>query len=112
MKAISTMSHEQQKDSRNAKGQFLQGVSGNVAGRPKGSRNRVGEAFLEVLADDFEAHGREAVEQCRLNSPAVYIKVVASILPKELETTALVVEQPAMTPIEFEEIARRLLKEV
>ena len=106
------MLHEQQKALRNGKGQFLQGVSGNAAGRPKGSRNRVGEAFLEVLADDFEAHGREAVEQCRLNSPAVYIKVVASILPKELETTALVVEQPATTPDEFRKIVRELLEEV
>ena len=106
------MLHEQQKALRNGKGQFLQGVSGNAAGRPKGSRNRVGEAFLEVLADDFEAHGREAVEQCRLTNPTAYIRIVASLLPEKLETTALVVEQPDMTQEKFDAMARDLLDRI
>src|SRR5208283_5305736 len=104
------MLHEQQKVLRNGKGQFLQGVSGNAAGRPKGSRNRVGEAFLEALAADFDAHGAEAIAECRLTNPAVYIRVVASLMPKELETTSLVVEQTAMTQEEFDTMARKLLE--
>ena len=98
--------------SRNSRGQFLQGFTGNPSGRPKGSRNRLGESFLEVLVDDFEAHGAEAIAECRLTNPAVYVRIIPSLLPKELETTALVVEQPAMTPSEFDEMARKLLEKV
>lgn len=40
---------------------------------------------MQALADDFAAHGVEAIEQTRVNSPAQYLKVVASLMPKELE---------------------------
>src|SRR5688572_19169397 len=32
---------------------FEAGQSGNLAGRPKGSRNKLSEAFLQALAPDF-----------------------------------------------------------
>gem|GEM_PF-710412 len=54
----------------------------NRAGRPKGSRNRLGEEFLRAMADDFEEHGAEAITQVRLERPQDYLKVIASILPK------------------------------
>lgn len=53
-------------------------------GRPKGSRNKLGEAFLEALHDDFKAHGIAAVQKVRDEQPAQYLKVIASILPKEM----------------------------
>jgi len=54
-------------------------------GRPKGSRNKLGEAFLEALHEDFQANGKEAIETCRLEKPDAYLKVIASILPKQAE---------------------------
>lgn len=63
-------------------GRFLTGNSGG--GRPKGSRNRLGEQFLEALAVDFAAHGRQAIIACRKDKPTEYVKVVAGLLPKEL----------------------------
>ena len=63
-------------------GRFLTGNSGG--GRPKGSRNKLGEQFLEGLAQDFAMHGKAAIVACREEKPTEYVKVVASLLPKEL----------------------------
>ena len=40
---------------------------------------------MRELAEDFAAHGKAAIAQCRMEKPDVYLKVVASLLPKELE---------------------------
>jgi hypothetical protein len=61
------------------------GQSGNPAGRPKGSRNKLGEAFIEALHTDFENEGAAAIVRCRVEKPDAYLKVIASILPKELK---------------------------
>lgn len=53
-------------------------------GRPKGSRNALGEAFLEAMHEDFQAHGVEAIVKVREEKPDQYLKVIASILPKDL----------------------------
>ncbi|QGJ73802.1 hypothetical protein [Sinorhizobium meliloti] len=53
-------------------------------GRPKGSRNKLGEAFLEAMHADFEQHGTEVIARVRHEKPDQYLKVVASILPKDL----------------------------
>lgn len=72
-------------DGRDEKtGQFLKGFSGGP-GRQKGSRNKLGEDFLQKLQADFEAHGKEAIEVVRAERPADYLKVVASLLPKQVE---------------------------
>ena len=63
-------------------GRFLTGNSGG--GRPKGSRNKRGEQFLETLAQDFAEHGQQAIVDCREEKPTEYVKVVAGMLPKEL----------------------------
>ena len=51
----------------------------------KGVRNRLSNALLEALAADFEEFGIEAVKITRVERPAEYLKIVAGILPKELE---------------------------
>lgn len=64
---------------------FKPGQSGNPAGRPKGSRNKLGEAFLKEMLEDFEEHGRDVIAVVRAEKPDQYLKVVASILPREIE---------------------------
>lgn len=56
----------------------------NPHGRPKGSRNKLGEAFIEAMHDDFQQHGKSVIETVRAEKPDQYLKVIASILPKEL----------------------------
>lgn len=53
-------------------------------GRPKGSRNKLGEAFIEALHDDFMTHGVEAIQTVREKKPDQYLKVIASIMPKDI----------------------------
>ena len=58
---------------------------GNKGGRPKGSRDKLGRAFIEALSADFDEHGEAVIAAVRNERPHEYMKVVASILPKEIE---------------------------
>lgn len=111
---MSTLLPEQQNALRNEKGQFILGNIGNPlgAGRPKGARSKLGEAFLEALAADFEANGLAALERCRTESPVAYIRVVASILPREFDTTMVIDQAVAMSQEELDARVRRLLDEI
>ncbi len=61
------------------------GQSGNPAGRPKGARDRVSEKLLQVLEEDFAEHGAAVIEAVRVKRPHEYLKIVASLMPKQLE---------------------------
>lgn len=58
--------------------------TGNAKGRPKGSRNKLGEDFISALQESFNKYGPATIETVRQERPHEYLKVVASILPKEL----------------------------
>lgn len=60
------------------------GQSGNPAGRPKGSRNRLSEDFVAALYTDFQEHGSAAIAACRTEKPDVYVRVIANLLPKDM----------------------------
>jgi hypothetical protein len=68
---------------------FKPGQSGNPAGRPKGARSRLGEAFLSDLADAWADHGVEAIERLVRTEPGTFVKVVSNILPREVVQLAL-----------------------
>ena len=60
------------------------GQSGNPAGRPKGSRNKLGEDFIAALVDDFADNGIAAIEIARRTDPVAYLNVIAKVIPKEV----------------------------
>ena len=41
--------------------------------------------FLTALAEDFETHGAEAIRICRIEKPNEYLRVIAHLMPRELE---------------------------
>src|SRR4029434_8610834 len=55
-----------------------------LAGRPRGSRNKLSEGFVAALYDDFQDHGSAALAACRAEKPDVYLRVIASLLPRDV----------------------------
>jgi hypothetical protein len=72
-------------------------------GRPAGSRNKLVNAFVDALFQDFEQHGPAAIRIMRVERPADYVRVVAGLVPKEL-----LVQESALAGMSDEEIAETL----
>lgn len=70
---------------RDSKGRFLSGGKGGP-GRPKGSRVKLEEIFLAALVEDFQQHGEQAIRDGRAKDPIAYVRVIAHVLPKELQS--------------------------
>lgn len=67
---------------------FQPGKSGNPGGRVKGAkevRDKLSQAFIRALLSSFEENGVSAIDRVIKEEPATYLKVIASIMPKELE---------------------------
>src|SRR5690349_7277521 len=63
-------------------GRFIAGTSGY--GRPKGSRAKLGEAFVAELYETWEKHGLSAIERVIAENPSAYLKLIAGLLPKDV----------------------------
>ena len=61
------------------------GESGNPAGRPRGSRNKFNEAFLADFIDAWQRTGREALTRVAAETPGVFVRVAASLLPRHFK---------------------------
>ncbi|MFA5952764.1 MAG: hypothetical protein WC807_21090 [Hyphomicrobium sp.] len=61
-------------------GKFLTGGS---VGRKKGARNRLHADFVVALSEHFHEMGKAAIDIVYKESPRDYLKIIASVLPKE-----------------------------
>lgn len=66
---------------------FKPGVSGNPGGRPIGARSSLTADFLKALGQDFNKHGEKVIARARNADPLGYVKVIAQLLPKQIEKT-------------------------
>jgi hypothetical protein len=60
-----------------------QGQRGHPGGRSQGSRRKLTDAFIRVLARDWKAPGEAVIKRVREENPATYFKGMISLLPKE-----------------------------
>ena len=58
--------------------------TGNDKGRPKGSRNKLGEAFIADVFAKWTEHGAGALDALIERDPGGFVRVVASLMPKEM----------------------------
>lgn len=78
---------------RGKDGRFVQGNRASP-GRPRGSRNQLSEDFLAELHRCFRKGGREALESMCRERPAEFIRVCASLIPRELMLEVSAEAQP------------------
>lgn len=51
----------------------------------KGSPQRLTARLLDTLCADFETHGADAVRSCREEQPQGYLRLIAGLLPKDID---------------------------
>ena len=59
------------------------GQSGNPAGRPKGTKHKIQEAFLEDVLAEWQESGKTAIKEASEKNPLGFCQMVAGLLPKE-----------------------------
>jgi hypothetical protein len=94
---------------------FKPGQFGNPAGRPKGSRNRLSEAFLTDFCEVWELHGPTALRKVALKDPATFVRAAVALLPKQHEHSGpdgAPVEVKQVSDIEATRVIGRLLNKV
>ncbi len=64
--------------------QFKKG-NGGGPGRPKGAKNKLAEIYLNDLHEVYLEGGKEALEQVKEEQPREFVKLVAQLLPKDLD---------------------------
>jgi hypothetical protein len=64
---------------------FQQGVSGNPHGNRHRTRHLLNQEFMQALLLNFRHQGKKAIEKVARNQPAVYLKILALLVPRELK---------------------------
>ena len=81
------------------------------SGRPKGVRNRLSGAFLRDLLAEWTSSGQSALRIMVRESPTEFCRLVAGILPKELEvSTHNAISE--LSDDEIDEMIQRLRSEI
>ena len=81
-------------------GRFLPGN----AGRQAGARNRLTEMFWRDMVAAWEKRGRAAIEQTIAERPAEFLRIVARLMPREVDVTL-----DAYDDLSDDDIKRRFL---
>ena len=60
---------------------------GNPTGNNGAARVKLQRKYFDALLADFAEHGEAAIKIMRIEEPGAYIRVIASLMPKEFTVT-------------------------
>ena len=66
---------------------WVAGQSGNLNGRPVGSRTVFSQGFLKDLAEVWSEEGRETMVKTARTNPAVFFATCARLIPNDVRVT-------------------------
>ena len=97
-------------------GRFLPGFTANPKGRPKGSRNRLGEAFLIDMHKAWEEEGAAVIRRVIEDRPQDFLRIIASLMPKDVNLTVNPLEEMSTADLlarleQLSPVVERLRKE-
>jgi hypothetical protein len=104
---------------RGPNGRWLPGNPGG--GRPIGARQRLAEAIIKDICEDWNAvgadgrrEGPKALAKLRVGDPGRYITAVTGLIPRDLVLTVEAEDNPlsSLSPDEKREVARRLYESI
>lgn len=72
---------------RSKKGTFLPGASGNPAGNASRARRELNADTIREMHAAFRTGGRQAIDKVMRQSPAIFLKLLVLLVPRELEVT-------------------------
>jgi hypothetical protein len=76
-------------------GQWKPGQSGNLQGRPMGSRNQFSNAFMQDLAEVWAEHGKETMQHTARTNPETFFAVCSRLLPRDV-AISIQAQQPIL----------------
>src|SRR5262249_5733044 len=85
------------------------GQSGNLSGRPVGSRTIFSQAFLKDLAEVWSDEGREAMLKTAKTNPTVFFATCARLIPQDIKLT---VELPGNLSMEDWQVMKEIIAAV
>ena len=89
---------------RDEGGRFLMGNIGGP-GRPKGSRNKLAEEFIDACYDSWQKDGAAALDRMATESPAKYCALMANLIPQHFK-----VEHDHTLTLNEDELRAKLLE--
>jgi hypothetical protein len=75
----------QKQVAQTANGQFRPGVSGNLNGNVHRSRHSLNADTIREMHRAFQEGGRKAIDKVMKNQPAVFLKLLVLLVPREMK---------------------------
>src|SRR5262249_33978022 len=66
-------------------GRFAPGYSGNPGGSPEAARKALNKSTILEMHRAFNIGGRKAIEKVMKNQPAVFLKLLVLLVPREMQ---------------------------
>src|SRR5262245_28582665 len=66
-------------------GRFAPGYSGNPGGSPEAARKALNKDTILEMHRAFNIGGRKAIQQVMKNQPAVFLKLLVLLVPREMQ---------------------------